>query len=77
MANALDELNPEIREEGLDTNVIAKKLPATVGAGSTVFEIMLWVCGILPGVIFLLMKTNAQTHLKYSTYGCLKVTKLF
>ena len=56
MANQLDELNPEIREEGLDTNVIVKKLPAEVGAGSKVFEILLWVCGILPGLIFLFMK---------------------
>ena len=62
MANQLDELNPEIREEGLDTNVIAKKLPAEVGAGSTIFEIALWVCGILPGLIFLFMKINAQKH---------------
>ena len=62
MANQLDELNPEVREEGLETNVIAKKLPAEVGAGSKFFEIMLWVCGILPGVIFLFMKINAQKH---------------
>jgi LemA protein len=62
MANQLDELNPEVREEGLDTNVIAKKIPAEVGAGSTVFEILLWVCGILPGLIFLLMKISAQKH---------------
>ena len=62
MANQLDELNPEVREEGLDTNVIAKKLPVEVGAGSTVFEILLWVCGILPGLIFLFMKINAQKH---------------
>lgn len=62
MANALDELNPEVREEGLDTNVIVKKLPAKVGVGSKIFEIMLWVMGILPGVIFLFMKTNAQKH---------------
>ena len=62
MANQLDELNPEIREEGLDTNVIAKKLPAEVGAGSKVFEILLWVCGILPGLIFLFMKISAQKH---------------
>ena len=62
MANQLDELNPEVREEGLDTNVIVKKIPAEVGAGSKFFEIMLWVCGILPGVIFLFMKTNAQKH---------------
>ena len=62
MANQLDELNPEIREEGLDTNVIAKKIPAEVGGGSKFFEIMLWVCGILPGVIFLFMKTKAKNH---------------
>ena len=62
MANQLDELNPEIREEGLDTNVIAKKLPAEVGTGSKIFEIALWVCGILPGLIFLFMKIGAQKH---------------
>ena len=62
MANQLDELNPEVREEGLETNVIAKKLPAQVGAGSKVFEIALWVCGIIPGLIFLFMKINAQKH---------------
>ena len=62
MANQLDELNPEVREEGLETNVIAKKIPAEVGAGSKVFEILLWVCGIIPGVIFLFMKINAQKH---------------
>ena len=62
MANQLDELNPEIREEGLDVNVIVKKLPATVGVGSKIFEIMLWVLGIIPGVIFLFMKISAQKH---------------
>ena len=62
MANQLDELNPEIREEGLDTNVIAKKILAEVGVGSKIFEILLWVCGIIPGVIFLFMKINAQKH---------------
>ena len=62
MANQLDELNPEVREEGLDTNVIAKKIPAEVGVGSKIFEVLLWVCGIIPGVIFLFMKINAQKH---------------
>lgn len=62
MANQLDELNPELREEGLDTNVIAKKLPAEVGFGSTLFQIFLWICGIIPGVVFLFMKINAQKH---------------
>ena len=62
MANQLDELNPEIREEGLDTNVIVKKLSAEVGTGSKIFEIALWVCGIIPGLVFLFMKINAQKH---------------
>ena len=62
MANQLDELNPEVREEGVDTNVIAKKIPAEVGAGSKIFEIALWVCGIIPGLIFLFMKISAQKH---------------
>lgn len=62
MANLLDELNPEVREEGLDTNVIAKKLPVKVGVGSTIFEILLWVLGIIPGVIFLFMKIKAKNY---------------
>lgn len=62
MANQLDELNPDIREEGLDTNVIAKKLPVKVGVGSAIFEILLWILGIIPGVIFLFMKIKAKNH---------------
>ncbi len=62
MANQLDELNPEIREEGLDTNVIAKKLPVKVGVGSTIFEIVLWLLGIIPGLVFLFMKVKAKNH---------------
>jgi LemA protein len=62
MANQLDELNPEIRKEGLDANVIAKKLPAKTGAGSVIFEIILWVLGIIPGIVFLYKKTKAQNY---------------
>lgn len=62
MANQLDELNPQIREEGLDTNVISKKIPVKVGVGSTIFEILLWVLGIFPGVIFLFMKIKAKNY---------------
>lgn len=62
MANQLDELNPQVREEGLDTNVIARKLPVKVGVGSTVFEILLWVLGIIPGVVFLFMKIKARNY---------------
>ena len=62
MANMLDELNPEIREEGLDTNVIAKKIPVKVGIGSTIFEICLWVLFIIPGIVFQFMKTKARNY---------------
>lgn len=62
MANQLDELGTEVLEEGLDTRVIAKKLPAKVGTGSLIFEILLWVCGIIPGVVFLFKKIKAQNY---------------
>ena len=62
MANQLDELGGDIREEGLDVNVIAKRIPVTVGVGSKIFEVLLWVLGIIPGVIFLFMKTKAKNH---------------
>ena len=62
MANELDELNPQIKKEGLQTNVIAKQLPVTVGVGSLIFEIMLWVLAIIPGLIFTVMKVKAKNH---------------
>lgn len=59
----LDELSTQdIREEGLDTHVIAKKIPVKVGKGSLVFEIVLWVLGILPGLIFLFLKIKANNY---------------
>lgn len=63
MANQLDELSTEdIREEGLDTHVIAKKIPVTVGKGSLVFEIVLWLLFIIPGLVFLFMKIKAKNY---------------
>ncbi len=62
MANQLDEMNTEVMNEGRDIHVIAKQLPAKVGAGSVFFEIILWICGILPGVIFLIMKIKAGNY---------------
>ena len=34
MANALDEMNGPVREEGREINVIAKQIPVKVGKGS-------------------------------------------
>ena len=62
MANMLDEMNGPIMDEGHDVNVIPQKIPVTVGKGSLIFEIVLWVLGIIPGVIFLFMKINAKKY---------------
>ena len=62
MANLLDEMNDPVLEEGRDTAVIAKHIPVKVGAGSTVFEILLWVLGIIPGIVFLVMKIKAKNY---------------
>ena len=64
MANELDELNDETMEEGRDVKVIAKQISPKVGVGSKIFEIMLWVLGIIPGIVFLIMKKNADNELK-------------
>ena len=61
MANMLDEFSTETREEGLDTKVIVKKIPVTVGTGSKVFEALLWI-PIIPGLIFQLMKVKAGNY---------------
>ena len=64
MANELDEMNPVERPQGLDTKVIAKQIPVKVGAGSLVFEIILWILGIIPGLIFLFMKIKAKNYFR-------------
>lgn len=64
MANALDEMNEPTMEEGRDINVIAKQIPVKVGVGSTIFQVILWVLGIIPGLVFLIMKINAATYLR-------------
>ena len=62
MANELDELTGPVNAEGRDVNVIEKQIPVKVGIGSTIFEIMLWVLGILPGLIFMFMKISAKNY---------------
>ena len=64
MANELDETTGPVREEGRDVHVIDKQIPVRVGWGSTLFEILLWVCGILPGLVFLFMKISARNYLQ-------------
>lgn len=62
MANMLDEMTGPVNTAGRDINVIEKQIPATTGVGSVIFEVVLWLLGILPGLIFLYMKTKARNH---------------
>ncbi|MBE6368077.1 MAG: LemA family protein [Lentisphaerae bacterium] len=62
MANELDEMTGPVNSAGRDINVIEKQLPVQIGVGSLIFEIALWVCGILPGLIFLFMKIGAKNY---------------
>ena len=64
MANALDEMNDPISTEGRDINVIQKQIPVKVGWGSTFFEVMLWILGIIPGIVFLFVKIKAKEYLR-------------
>lgn len=64
MANGLDEMNDPVALDGRDVNVIQKQLPVKVGVGSTIFEVILWVLAIIPGLVFLFMKINAKTYLR-------------
>ena len=63
MANELDELTGPINEKGQDVNVIHKQIEVKVGWGSTFFQVLLFVLGIIPGIIFLCMKIKAGNYL--------------
>ena len=62
MANELDELTGPVNDEGRDVNVINKQIPVTVGVGSKIFEVGLWILGIIPGAIFLWKKIQAGNY---------------
>lgn len=62
MANLLDEINGPVNQEGRDINVIEKRIPVTIGFGSVIFEIALWV--LIPigvAIWFLLEGKHKQT----------------
>jgi len=51
MANPLDEVTGPYNDDGRDARVIDKQLPVTVGFGSTLFEIAIWIVGFIPGAV--------------------------
>lgn len=72
MANLLDEMNGPVNQEGRDINVIEKRIPVTIGFGSVIFEIALWV--LIPigvAVWYLLLGQTQADGLKYLLCGCI------
>ena len=65
MANLLDEMDTTyVGQEGQDINVIQKQIPVKVGVGSKVFEISMWALGIVPGIVLLIKKVQAENYLR-------------
>ena len=63
MANELDEVTAVPREEGRDVNVIDKQLETKGYKSALVLEIILFILGIIPGLIFVLCKIHAGKYL--------------
>jgi LemA protein len=49
VGNELDELTGPVNNEGNDVNVINKQLEVTVGQGTKIFELSLWIVGPILG----------------------------
>ena len=50
MSIQLDENN--VNPQGNDVNVINQKIQVKVGVGSKIFEVILWILLIIPGLVF-------------------------
>ena len=51
MANPLDEVTGPVNEQGREVRVIEKQLPVTIGVGSLIFEIAVYVSGFAVAAI--------------------------
>ena len=60
MSIQLDENNVNL--QGKDVNVINQSITAKVGFGSKLFEVLLWILFIIPGIIFLFKKIKADNY---------------
>jgi LemA protein len=50
LGNQLDEITGPVNPEGRDINVIDRQLKVTIGFGTKIFELSLWVLGVLVAV---------------------------
>lgn len=72
MANLLDETTGPVNDAGRDVHVIDRQLPVTVGVGSTVFEIALWVAIPVLVILYVLtMGARLENPLLMGVGGCL------
>ncbi len=72
MANLLDEVTGPVNDNGRDVHVIDRQLPVTVGFGSTLFEIALWVTiPVLVLIYVLIMGATLENPVLVGVVGCL------
>lgn len=72
MANLLDEVTGPVNDNGRDVHVIDRQLPVTVGFGSTLFEITLWVTiPVLVLLYVLIMGATLENPVLVGVVGCL------
>ena len=72
MANILDEATGPVNDNGRDVHVIDRQLPVTVGFGSTLFEIALWVTiPVLVLLYVLIMGATLENLVLVGVVGCL------
>lgn len=72
MANLLDEVTGPVNDNGRDVHVIDRQLPVTVGFGSTLFEIALWVTiPVLVLLYVLIMGATLENPWLVGVVGCL------
>ncbi len=55
MANPLDEVTGPVNEQGREVRVIEKQLPVTVGVGSLIFEILMYISGFAVAAVIQFM----------------------
>ena len=70
MANQLDEITGQVNGQGQDVRVINRQLPVTVGFGSILFEIALWVTIPILVLIFVLVSGVQESGLIIAL-GCI------
>lgn len=72
MANLLDEVTGPVNDNGRDVHVIDRQLLVTVGFGSTLFEIALWVTiPVLVLLYVLIMGATLENPVLVGVVGCL------